>query len=680
MLGRLFAKQFGIKKGMSLTQCTEEFFVKQVKSQMLKDFDNISKVISINSCPIRHLIYGPDNKPIYIVVNTLGSTINQQKTPASYKKDGNKLIKDNIEVAAPEVNDVYSVSINGEKITVLEVTSDQQALGLVNSLVSSKAFTRNVAFPKGVLSKEIKPDLVNVANAFGIIKYQSFLKSLQMIGARIPCQNMTSFMAMEVAGFSDSDTNEVYLPSIVNILQGSDFDIDKQYILGYTVLPDGRILEGEMTDDQELPTYIADAITKNNVISGALDIVTDPRNQINLAMPVEMDEVAHLASKADVGRLVAMNPYSKYVLQEQNMVGKQVIGIMATGIKSFFALNSVYNERMEQFVSYLEELDPLNVDNINMLNNMINTFAKFTADVKGAYKVEAMLANINIDHLEQVYNNLLAIFDSDTMKTNIVLHKVKAIIDYQKSLPDVSQSLGQLLNAATDNAKHLYLKRINCDSDWAGVYAYALMIGMPLNQIGKLMTSPAFNKFLSDANQALFTSKESGSVKTQLKNLVEHPTDDFTSQEIQELSTIYNLLSGAEELKNLGKALKINQGLKTRDEESYRMLHAIEHGLDINLEKFLSDPEYQTTTVQKHNNTPLNVWAVLAESPHFNAMLKALIYDRKTKALLSNKTALLQYLEKHHYGLDYESNPHNGLTSKGYRDLREDIGNFFIEN
>ena len=51
--------------------------------------------------------------------------------------------------------------------------------------------------------------LNNMAN----LKFQAFEKQLHYIGARIPTQSMQSFMAMDLVAFSDSDTNEVYVPN-----------------------------------------------------------------------------------------------------------------------------------------------------------------------------------------------------------------------------------------------------------------------------------------------------------------------------------------------------------------------------------------------------------------------------------------------------------------------------------
>ncbi len=63
-------------------------------------------------------------------------------------------------------------------------------------------------------------------------QYASWEKSLDFIAARIPSQSMQSFMPMRVVGYTGDNTNDVYVSVMQILLQGSDFDVDKAYILG----------------------------------------------------------------------------------------------------------------------------------------------------------------------------------------------------------------------------------------------------------------------------------------------------------------------------------------------------------------------------------------------------------------------------------------------------------------
>lgn len=69
--------------------------------------------------------------------------------------------------------------------------------------------------------------------------YASFLQALNCTVNRIPAQAFQSIMAMKCVGFTNSNTNEVYVGIIQTILQGSDYDIDKAYITMPWINEDG---------------------------------------------------------------------------------------------------------------------------------------------------------------------------------------------------------------------------------------------------------------------------------------------------------------------------------------------------------------------------------------------------------------------------------------------------------
>lgn len=72
--------------------------------------------------------------------------------------------------------------------------------------------------------------------------HTSFMKSLDVLAARIPSQTMQSFMPMRVAAFENPDINSAYVNYWQIWLQGSDFDIDKVSMLGYSFDRSGKYI------------------------------------------------------------------------------------------------------------------------------------------------------------------------------------------------------------------------------------------------------------------------------------------------------------------------------------------------------------------------------------------------------------------------------------------------------
>lgn len=60
----------------------------------------------------------------------------------------------------------------------------------------------------------------------GWAKHTSFLKSLDIVAARIPAQSMQSFMPMKVVAYDNPDINTAHVSTMQILLQGSDFDVD----------------------------------------------------------------------------------------------------------------------------------------------------------------------------------------------------------------------------------------------------------------------------------------------------------------------------------------------------------------------------------------------------------------------------------------------------------------------
>lgn len=66
----------------------------------------------------------------------------------------------------------------------------------------------------------------NYLRKLGTEIHTSFLKSLEVVAARIPAQNQQSFMPMQVVAFDNVDVNSAYVSDAQIWLQGSDYDVD----------------------------------------------------------------------------------------------------------------------------------------------------------------------------------------------------------------------------------------------------------------------------------------------------------------------------------------------------------------------------------------------------------------------------------------------------------------------
>ena len=72
----------------------------------------------------------------------------------------------------------------------------------------------------------------DIINQLGNKMYASWQKSHEFVAARIPSQSMQSFMEMKNVAYFNTKSNDAYVSIYQIWLQGSDFDIDKAYIIG----------------------------------------------------------------------------------------------------------------------------------------------------------------------------------------------------------------------------------------------------------------------------------------------------------------------------------------------------------------------------------------------------------------------------------------------------------------
>ena len=120
------------------------------------------------------------------------------------------------------------IKINNTSAEVLNILKDNKIITdnfMVNEYLSDGKF--DIDEYNDSLSKYIERQSKKLTT--------SFIQGLEYVGIRIPAQSMQSFMNLKVVAFSPEDTNVVYIPSEIILYQGSDFDIDKLYMMGASI-------------------------------------------------------------------------------------------------------------------------------------------------------------------------------------------------------------------------------------------------------------------------------------------------------------------------------------------------------------------------------------------------------------------------------------------------------------
>lgn len=232
---------------------------------------------------------------------------------------------------------------------------------------------------------------------------------------------------------------------------------------------------------------------KNSVVHKILRLMEHPVNQIAAHKPISMAELQALAKTSQLSKretvMSSDNPLGKFIMQVQNMVGKDVIGITAVSLKVFFATSTFINQQVQKIGKLTAEEIQGNPEEIRDLFSDITFIDPVTNKV-------CTLANINLDPIKELAQRLGDDFvipiKLEGVETTITLGALIQDLEEQSSKIDCAEAISQLLSAATDNAKELILSKINATADFADTWSYLMMNGWTPDEIANYMMSAAF--------------------------------------------------------------------------------------------------------------------------------------------------------------------------------------------
>lgn len=215
----------------------------------------------------------------------------------------------------------------------------------------------------------------------------------------------------------------------------------------------------------KIPLAQQEAAFKNVASANIYQVSHDIRNRDQAYTAIAMDIMRKAADNSPKGDQAAtlnmLNPLTKYMMQYQNLVGKNVISVAANGEKVWFNMfyywNTVLkNESNADVLKFSQTFNRIN----GRANGILNTY------------IATYLPDLNY-YDKTIRQRLLSEFGVDTVQYKYV-----------------DQLISQLLSAATDNAKELILAKINAGTNFAKMYVYAMMIGLNINDTVAFMTCP----------------------------------------------------------------------------------------------------------------------------------------------------------------------------------------------
>lgn len=248
ILGNAYATKFGLKSGD---------FLGDVVNQGSKFFkDKLNTAYSVENTNYDFALMSLSSPKIYVkVVDKLNDTYKDVFKKVT-RDDGKRYVTDpSGKILAPfDENTMQIVQENNDIVIYtlpkgLQILDDTSTFGFIKPL--NENFNSFLSVSKIVASGFNQDEYLNENNEFDLSKYNgsfnkfvdrqsiklttSFTQALEYIGVRIPAQSKQSSSNLKVVAFTPEDTNVVYIPSDIILYQGSDFDIDKLYMMGASI-------------------------------------------------------------------------------------------------------------------------------------------------------------------------------------------------------------------------------------------------------------------------------------------------------------------------------------------------------------------------------------------------------------------------------------------------------------
>lgn len=524
---------------------------------------------------------------------------------------------------------------------------------IVSTLHESVRFTFEASVEQEIMDYDIDKAYMMGMSFNGIGKYVGWsslfdYSSVQALkeSEYLPMPNKTDFVKDDVSG-----TNIDKFVSTIDaaVKAGNRAQRVRAYADLLTFLNDNNITEvtwkiktqedimKNLRDHEYtvIPKNMLEMASKNFISSHIQNTVQNFTNMIGAYSPIEMEDFRGASTNSPKGeqskRMTLMNPATKYLMQYQNITGKNVIGIAATGIKGAFTwhyyMNEILqnnvngsNEELIQRARFAFETSRINGRTEATLNFSTGTLKP---DYNGHSVIKA-IPDICWDKVSKETKRLL--FEEGTLDDNVLIGKLTV---------DLLQS--QVLSAATDNAKELILAKVNAGSKLAKCYLFLITMGFDINDIVSFMTSPVVsfidrvtesniyqggNLGIEDAIDLLngkiptklvhkFMDKKRASNFSNSQNLKKKIADAFIANildtievgekdyqlidyisELQQIRSLMpeinedakadiaefqHILEGSNEFSNFGRLLGINQGIKTTEQEFKSYLQFIQN-------------------------------------------------------------------------------------------------------
>ena len=404
--------------------------------------------------------------------------------------------------------------------------------------------------------------------------------------------------------------------------------------------------------NEENVQYLQDVV-KALIIGEDFATFDDWKNNVKTAV-TNVKFTAEETKNVQSDQYSLLNPMSKFILQEKNAIGKVNVGIFANGVKVNSTLQQYFNEQYK----IADETG----------NDLLD---RHKLDMELSFKLNIDGEQVDIEkHITRLANtviseDVLRKLDPGHSEPGYYSNKMQEI----NREPAVADKLSMLISLATDNAKELLLDRINAVPELSSMHIALFSLGFSVQEVVQISIT-LFEPLVQELRINRFNASSS---KVDISNLISKVFIDDVN-----LDALLKVQAVAAEFTGLARILKINQGVpvkysevtdfllyftdlktnleatknpaqikdwdqlvqQTKHQEHFTF---VDQPLDVNL--FINSPEYRNAFILYMDQfvTAFNIFDVIAKSPHFFAMLKAVVRNMEIIESFSATASFYHY-------------------------------------
>lgn len=410
---------------------------------------------------------------------------------------------------------------------------------------------------------------------------------------------------------------------------------------------------------------------RNKIVSSIFKASNDIINLEHSSQLMNSDEFRNAADEIESeenDQYYLLDPMSKFILQEKNSVGKTNIGIFANAVKANSVLQQYFNEeflKLKKNPNY--EISPRYKMDINLSFNIpgrVDPSGKPDPIRKRVYRIGNTISDRKI--LENLWP------DRTDKEYEEELQKIALE-------PEVADKLSMLISLSTDNAKELLLDRIKAIPKLSNMHAALLTLGFSVKETLEISMN-LFEPLVKEINVNRFEGKKKQESIYKMISRI-YATDAETRNSLLQIQVV------AQEMTLISRILKVNQGAPSKYVEVMDFLQKLSDikgeledtknpndivddpvtdqfgkviqrfkGNPVDVQRFIEDVNYRNDLINYMDQfkVMVNIFDLIAKTPHFFAMLKAIVnktskleeISGKAKFLSDNNLSLEQFVER----------------------------------